>query len=499
MARAGPFPRAAVKHKASRQPPGPWLTLPFIGETLSFFATHPTSFFFQRFCEYGPVFRIELFGIKNCYVVADPAALKVLLRDENSPVDIPSGGFKLLMRDLGHLQSPQQHSLWRRMQTNALGGDAIKKMLPAVTEIIESRVREWAATGHFDLNQACCSLSMDLAIDVVVGMPLKNLDVPWIKRCARTFMDGLYAPPFNLPGSTLRKAMHARTALGKALWQELRGTIGELEAKVTLSGSKPAGRSSLGSTDLDNERTKAPPCMGMLEAQVAAALPFKPLGQDTVVDLMLHNIAAAADTTAVGLFHVLALLASLPEQQALLLDEQRKVIAAHGDSITPAAVACMPHLEACVKECMRILPASQGSFRRVGSPLPAGRYVVPAGAFVWFHPGLLHATDPALWDGDTSVPCPPHMDWQHGLTAAFKPERWLGGATGLHAYTFGAGLHRCLGQKLAFNELQVLVASLVRVCRWKLQHPDFLRSCQMFPVPRPASGLDRVVITLRSS
>lgn len=33
-------------------------------------------------------------------------------------------------------------------------------------------------------------------------------------------------------GSTLRKAMHARTALGKALWQELRGTIGELEAKV---------------------------------------------------------------------------------------------------------------------------------------------------------------------------------------------------------------------------------------------------------------------------
>lgn len=67
-----------------------------------------------RFCEYGPVFRIELFGIKNCYVVADPAALKVLLRDENSPVDIPSGGFKLLMRDLGHLQSPQQHSLWVR-------------------------------------------------------------------------------------------------------------------------------------------------------------------------------------------------------------------------------------------------------------------------------------------------------------------------------------------------------------------------------------------------
>lgn len=46
----------------------------------------------------------------------------------------------------------------------------------------------------------CCSLSMDLAIDVVVGMPLKDLDVPWIKQCARTFMDGLYAPPFNLPG-----------------------------------------------------------------------------------------------------------------------------------------------------------------------------------------------------------------------------------------------------------------------------------------------------------
>lgn len=89
------------------------------------------------------------------------------------------------------------------------------------------------------------------------------------------------------------------------------------------------------------------------------------------------------------------------------------------------------------------------------------------------------------------------MDWQNGLEAAFKPERWLEDASTLHSYTFGKGLHLCLGQKLVVNELQILVASLVRMCHWKLEHPNFLRGCKLFPVPKPAPGMDRVVIELR--
>ena len=38
---------------------------------------------------------------------------------------------------------------------------------------------------------------------------------------------------------------------------------------------------------------------------------------------------------------------------------------------------------------------------------------------------LLHCLDPVLWDGDTSVDVPAHMDWRNNFEGAFRPERWL--------------------------------------------------------------------------
>ncbi len=74
----------------------------------------------------------------------------------------------------------------------------------------------------------------------------------------------------------------------------------------------------------------------------------------------------------------------------------------------------------------------------------------PAGEMVWFHAGLLHTTDPALWDGDTAAPVAPHMDWRGGLGEAFRPERWLGSGPRPCNYTFGTGAHLCPGMNLVY-------------------------------------------------
>ena len=63
----------------------------------------------------------------------------------------------------------------------------------------------------------------------------------------------------------------------------------------------------------------------------------------------------------------------------------------------------------------------------------------------------MHCIDPALWDGDTSVDVPAHMDWRNNFEGAFRPERWLSEETKpKYYYTFGVGKHMCAGIHLVY-------------------------------------------------
>ncbi len=74
-----------------------------------------------------------------------------------------------------------------------------------------------------------------------------------------------------------------------------------------------------------------------------------------------------------------------------------------------------------------------------------------AGSMVWRFVPLMHCIDPVLWDGDTAVEVPAHMDWRGNVEAAFRPERWLSEETRpKYYYTFGSDSHLCVGQNLAY-------------------------------------------------
>ena len=63
----------------------------------------------------------------------------------------------------------------------------------------------------------------------------------------------------------------------------------------------------------------------------------------------------------------------------------------------------------------------------------------------------MHYIDPVLWDGDTSVDVPAHMDWRNNFEGAFRPERWLSEETRpRYMFTFGTGAHLCIGMNLVY-------------------------------------------------
>jgi cytochrome P450 len=124
-----------------------------------------------------------------------------------------------------------------------------------------------------------------------------------------------------------------------------------------------------------------------------------------------------------------------------------QAVATHGPAFNQAVLADMPKLEACVREVMRLLPASRVVMRQATERLSLCGVEVPRSAYMICIVDCMHALEPTLWQGAASIPAgarvPPYMDWKGGLAEAFQPERWLGDASSKprHMLTFGFGPH----------------------------------------------------------
>jgi len=204
-----------------------------------------------------------------------------------------------------------------------------------------------------------------------------------------------------------------------------------------------------------------------------------PLSMDAMLDNLLGIVFAGHDTTAITAANILALLAVHPDWAMRLVEEQRRVVQLHGESLTSASLLDMPETEAVIKETLRVMPTILGPVKevqrtvevrpRVGVP-----FQVPVGCRV--HPSYIHhgMFDSAVFG---SVPRGEgwglfqpkwgpfaHMDPVRG----FDPRRWLDSPwaprpSGFVA--FGTGSRLCVGKYLALVELKAVLAVLLRSYR----------------------------------
>lgn len=109
----------------------------------------------------------------------------------------------------------------------------------------------------------------------------------------------------------------------------------------------------------------------------------------------------------------------------------------------------MPLLDAALKEVTRLLSAARVVMRQATQPLQLCGVTVPAGSYLILSIDCMHALEPTLWQGPSTIPpgssVPVYMDWRNRLREAYRPERWLGDADGSsrpkHMMTFGMGAH----------------------------------------------------------
>jgi len=180
-------------------------------------------------------------------------------------------------------------------------------------------------------------------------------------------------------------------------------------------------------------------------------------------------VFAGHDTTAMGVFYTLFLLAHHPDIQERLyreLIENQKSLSDCDDDNEDFAEDYdtiknnFPYLDAVVKESMRVLPPVFFVARRltkdVTVPAPDGcpdrkEYFLPEGSIAQYDIGSIQA-DPDFYPEPEK----------------FKPERFLGQTQ--EAYIpFALGPRNCIGNKFALLEMKILLTKMVK--RFQISSP----------------------------
>ena len=182
----------------------------------------------------------------------------------------------------------------------------------------------------------------------------------------------------------------------------------------------------------------------------------------------------AVDTTATTLMIAVHRLASHPDVLERAREEQADIIAQHGLDYSDDILKSMRFLEGVVKETVRCQTPVQMVFRRAIQDLPVGDYVIPAGRKILVHVGESIVND-ARWPGATRND--------------FQPERWLSeeGNRAGGWLPFGGGPRLCPGQQLAWTEIKLMLATVIRGYNLELLEPN--EKWNLFPLQSPVNGM----------
>ena len=179
----------------------------------------------------------------------------------------------------------------------------------------------------------------------------------------------------------------------------------------------------------------------------------EPLSDAQLRDEVLTLLLAGHETTAIGLTWTWYLLARHPSCEARLHTEIDSVL--NGRPPTFADIARLPYTERVISESVRLYPPVWNIGRLSKQPFEMGGGVVPAGSICLMSPYVLHR-DPRFF------PDPERFD----------PDRWEPACRESRPkfsyFPFGGGARVCIGERFAWNEMILLIATLAQKWSFRL-------------------------------
>jgi len=369
--------------------------------------------------------------------------------------EILFGKHNLLMSD-----ENDEHNYLRRLVGQSMTPEAITLAIPTLQKVVLDQLAPLIKSPRapISMEQICTDFTLDVAHTQILGLNLQDSEIPDFRVQVAEWINGSVSPRnLLLPFVKLSKAYKARVWL-----------VDKIETQIEeLRANGPDG-STLSSMVFATDDEE-----GQRE-----------LTQEEIIDNALILILAGSETSASTLTNTVLFLGRSPEIYKKVQDEQKDLVAKHGESLTRQILdKDCPFLEAVIKEAMRIRPINSGAIRVPTDTMVIDGKQIPKGWPVTVNIQLTHEHDPTVYEEDGS-----HMDVEKG----FRPKRWLDSSTRPAAefMAFGWGPRYCLGATLAMAEMKMFLAIFAReIAKFDLvNNKDIVEWKRMSIIPKPNDG-----------
>jgi pentalenene oxygenase len=324
-----------------------------------------------------------------------------------------------------------EHVRKRRQLQPAFRHTEITRYVDLMRDQVTTTMTGWAPGQVLDVREVMVKLSLDMLATTVFSGSIDEQAFHRLRRDLSVVMNGV-GTRIMLPDWAERLPLPANRRFNTAR-DAVRATIGDAVDELRAGDRDTGDMLSL-----------------LLQAQDEES--GQPLTPHQICSEILTLAVAGTETTASVLSWVLYELANNPEIDERVQAELDSVL---GDRpVTFADLTQLPYLGRVITETLRLHHTGWLVTRRTLQAPRVGRWEIPAGTELAYCQHALHR-DPELF------PDP--------LT--FDPDRWLDdNLTPLSDgafLPFGAGKHKCIGDRFAQAELTTAIATLTRA--WRLE------------------------------
>ncbi|MFC4358273.1 cytochrome P450 [Halobium salinum] len=440
-----------ARDRSADDPPGPD-ELPGVGSTVGF-VRDPFAFMTRMAREYGPVVSYDVGG-RTFYQLNDPVDIEDVLVQRNE-LFVKGELFQtMLNRVVGKGLLTSEGEFWRRQRhlvQPTFTPDRLAAYGEVMTDATAATMAEWSDGERRDVHADMSELTLSIVASALFGVDMRDrtsvvgdaLDVV-MARSEGVLLDVL--PEWTpTPGNRrYDRAVAALDAVVDDIVAARRRNPGDDLVSALLTAEDETGRGM----DLEQLR-------------------------DEVKTLLL----AGHETTALSLSFTLFVLAQRPDVERRLLDELETVL--DGRTPTVADLDDLEYTEKVVTESMRLYPPVYGMLREPTEPVAFGGYTVPEGGTISVNQWVVHR-DPQWYDDPM----------------AFRPERWTPGMRDdlprFAYFPFSGGPRRCIGDRFAMQEAQLVLASLYQNYHFELVSPPSMELAAAITT-RPTKPIEAVV------
>jgi len=380
--------------------------------------------------EYGDVVRF-IAGPVNAFLVNGAEHVEtVLVRDAWSFVPVRPFTVERAMRQGLFTSHGYLHHHQRELLQGAYAHEHVARFGGIIARWGEWQRDRWQAGVEMDLEAHMEQLVVRISVEILLGDASYSRGPEWDDLLASADVVNEYLGTRSTnPLSAIAEAVPVRPE-NRRFWGAMARLEHGIEREVRLRRAES----------------------GVERDDFLSTLLHAPMSDQQVREEAIANITTGNAVTVSGLLWTFYLLAQHPDVEAQLLAELDATVA---DRLP--CVADLPKLEytrRVIAEAMRLYPPAWTIGRRVIQDYAIGGVHLPAGSLVLVSPYVMHR--------DRRYFAEPLQ---------FDPERWTPSAVASRPqfsyFPFSAGPRSCLGEHLAWMEMQLIVATIAQ--RWRLR------------------------------